>query len=822
MSNAVVGALRVTLGLDSAAFENGLDGARKQLATAGANMQKVGSRMAGIGAGMSVAITAPFIALGAHLLQGSQDAAHAAGQVNAALTSMGGASGKTADELFAAAEAMRNLTGVDDDEILTKVTANLLTFGNVSGEAFDRAQMAALDLAARMQGDLQGATMMIGKALNDPVKGLAALGRAGIQFTEQQKEQIKSMVAAGDAAGAQAIMLGELEKQFGGAAKAAGDADVWKPLKTALMDLEGAFEPLIRDVMAPLVQHVGAAVKAFAALSPTTQKFIAIGAAVAAAIGPILVGFGAMVSAVGAITAAFAGGGFLAGILPFLGPIGIGVAAVTAAFVFWGDDIIPILKAFGKQIGDVLGPKVQPLFDAVKGAVGALGDVFAAVFAGGGDGSATANLQTFGTVVSRVLGAAVDLITGAVNVITNVLRALAALLRGDFSAMWNALGSAVKAVVVAIGSAFETLFPNVSKWVRATVEGVRDWLVTRFQSMVVEPVKRKIDQVSGFFFGLYDAVVGHSYIPDMVEGVAAWMAKLDAGMVVPAKNATAATKSAFEQLRDDVAAIIEGLMTDAEKAERDLQNKLATIRKGVAAGQITPELGQRLEGGVIGEGLAMPEVPRLDPTKPLIDPDAQAAMNSLGQSTQQMGLLMQEALGGVMDATSSLADGLVNLALTGEGSLGDLLASFIATVAKIIIEMLALKAIEMVTGIPVSAMIGGGGGARGGMGDFFGNLLGFQRGGSFSVGGSGTADSKLVAFRATPGERVDISTKGQQRDTAGGATAVHVVPSRYFDVQVQKVATPLVAQGMARAVQVSGQVIPAQQGRRARNSFGVG
>lgn len=54
-------------------------------------------------------------------------------------------------------------------------------------------------------------------------------------------------------------------------------------------------------------------------------------------------------------------------------------------------------------------------------------------------------------------------------------------------------------------------------------------------------------------------------------------------------------------------------------------------------------------------------------------------------------------------------------------------------------------------------------------GDLFSgfNLPGFATGGSFMVGGSGGTDSKLVAFKATPGERVDVRTPGQQRATSG-------------------------------------------------------
>jgi len=40
-------------------------------------------------------------------------------------------------------------------------------------------------------------------------------------------------------------------------------------------------------------------------------------------------------------------------------------------------------------------------------------------------------------------------------------------------------------------------------------------------------------------------------------------------------------------------------------------------------------------------------------------------------------------------------------------------------------------------------------------------ILGFARGGSFDVGGSGSTDSKFVGFRATPGEHVEVTPPGQ-------------------------------------------------------------
>lgn len=48
------------------------------------------------------------------------------------------------------------------------------------------------------------------------------------------------------------------------------------------------------------------------------------------------------------------------------------------------------------------------------------------------------------------------------------------------------------------------------------------------------------------------------------------------------------------------------------------------------------------------------------------------------------------------------------------------------------------------------------------------DLQGFATGGQFFVGGAGGTDSQLVAFRATPGERVSVETPSQQKGRSGG------------------------------------------------------
>jgi hypothetical protein len=78
------------------------------------------------------------------------------------------------------------------------------------------------------------------------------------------------------------------------------------------------------------------------------------------------------------------------------------------------------------------------------------------------------------------------------------------------------------------------------------VEGVRSAFATLGQLM--DGVREKTDAVKEYFRSLYDAVVGHSYIPDMVDEIGRHMQNLDVAMTAPARNATVATAKIFEGL----------------------------------------------------------------------------------------------------------------------------------------------------------------------------------------------------------------------------------------------------------------------------------
>lgn len=148
--------------------------------------------------------------------------------VATAVTTTGKAAGFTVEQLAQEAENLMKNTVFDDDQILKDVTSQLLTFANVTGDTFLKAQKSALDLNTVLGGDLQGTTIQLGKALENPIKGVTALSKAGVTFTEQQKAQIKVLVESNKIQEAQAIILDEINAKYGNQAEALANTDTGK------------------------------------------------------------------------------------------------------------------------------------------------------------------------------------------------------------------------------------------------------------------------------------------------------------------------------------------------------------------------------------------------------------------------------------------------------------------------------------------------------------------------------------------------------------------------------------------------------------------
>jgi hypothetical protein len=198
----------------------GLKQAQYQLNKVRGNFQALGRNAAIAG----VAIGTVAIGLGKSV-QAAAEAQKIMAQTNAVLRSTGTTANGTATDIANLSETLSRQTAVDD-ELIQSGANLLLTFKNIQNQAglnndiFDQTVQATLDVSRAMGTDASTEAIRLGKALNDPVKGLSALSRVGIQFTAQQKDQIKALTESGDLLGAQKIILAELQSQFGGSAQA--------------------------------------------------------------------------------------------------------------------------------------------------------------------------------------------------------------------------------------------------------------------------------------------------------------------------------------------------------------------------------------------------------------------------------------------------------------------------------------------------------------------------------------------------------------------------------------------------------------------------
>jgi phage-related protein len=459
---------------------------------------KMGALGKAVAGGMAVGAV---VAFGKASVGAAMESEVATARLDQVFRSMGDTTGKAAKEAEAYASVLSKKIGVDDDAIKA-AQAQLATFGAVSNETaraagiFDRTTAAAADLAAAGFGTLDSNAVQLGKALQDPVKGLAALGKSGVTFTEEQKAMIAGMVESGDLLGAQQVVLKAVEGQVKGTAEATATSSdkmtvafgetqeavgaallpVLEKLLPLLTKLAGFIERNISWIL-PLAAAFGVLAVAWNIASVAATLF---GTSMLAALWPVLL----IIAAIAAIVAIV----YL--LITHWDTIKAAAAAVWAAIQVAWDAILAVIQGVWDGIkagADAVWQAIQTAFDAILGVVRKVWDWI------------SANWPTLLAILTGPIGLAVLLIVRHWDTI-----------RDAILAVWN--------------------------WIKSTWNTLVSILTQPFESAALI-IKAAIDRVRGIISGAWDFISGIvTSITDAITGIPGKIGDIGARVAGMLKN----------------------------------------------------------------------------------------------------------------------------------------------------------------------------------------------------------------------------------------------------------------------------------------------
>jgi flagellar basal body rod protein FlgC len=256
-----VGSIYYEASIDSKGVKSGAEEIQGHLGSLKTGFSGLSSSLSQIGIAISGVIAAKaFIGFLKDSVTAAGDAGRIMKQTNAVIASTGGVAGLSADSIRKMAEEIQKSTRISDDAVQTGMNM-LLTFTKIGKDVFPQATQAMIDMATAMNGgitpdaeQLKDTAIRLGKALQDPVLGVTALRRVGVNFNETQTKMIEKMVESGKQMEAQKYILAELSREFGGSASAQvkGFGGQLEQLKNQFND----FQELVGNIVIPVLSYM--------------------------------------------------------------------------------------------------------------------------------------------------------------------------------------------------------------------------------------------------------------------------------------------------------------------------------------------------------------------------------------------------------------------------------------------------------------------------------------------------------------------------------------------------------------------------------------
>lgn len=221
--------LKIDVTADATKARQELQGVSSQID----GLEKVNTKAAAAFGKVSASVAAVTVAVGAavkvskELINTYSTQLLAETKLDAALRASGNQYSLSARRLKEYASSLQDVTRFGDEAII-EAQSLLVATKKLNEEGIERTLAASADLAEALGTDIKSAAQTLAKVLQEPTSGLDRLKQSGINFTEQEKDQIKKLTEANKLYEAQAIVLGKVEASYGGMAKAIAETDAGK------------------------------------------------------------------------------------------------------------------------------------------------------------------------------------------------------------------------------------------------------------------------------------------------------------------------------------------------------------------------------------------------------------------------------------------------------------------------------------------------------------------------------------------------------------------------------------------------------------------
>lgn len=795
--NSVIGALRVVLGMDSASFDKGLNEAQKSLNRFSRDMQKVSAKLTSLGAGLTLGLSAPLVALGAKMT-----------------------------DMAIRAEEMKSAFAVSFGTMAKDVEAWAVKTGDALGRSTEEMQQGALVMHGLFKagGPATAQTAALAKQFAvlaqdlssfhdvDPTEALAALKsglsgeseplrRFNVYLTENAVRLQAVKMGLGSMKGelsevakiqarAALIMAATSEAQGDVARTSDSAANQIRRAKAEWQELAVLIGSKIIPALKPVVKALADMIQAFGTLSPGVQTAVLVFGAVAVAIGPVLIGLGSLIGALSTLSAAFAtatgaaGTAGMAGAMSaLLNPVTLVIAAVAALTVGLGLLMYAHSDAAIKADADKKAhERLDPILTAVRESM----DKAAA---------ATGQLRK-----SHLEAADAAFIRGEAEL--EAARKTLAAARANLAAAKKTDSNLGLQAMTGGMPGFNTAMADMQETrAAAALKAAEDVLIKARLG------ERRGSRGQGTTFHVIKPSDAFKET-EAIKGLGA--AVSDTGeKTKKAKADTRDYAEEWDRLR-------ESLMGDNQRAMEDRADQIKLLNELMAKGTI----------GVQGYAEALRLMDEKDfrdsfkaadvgPSPTLVDglPTDKVVFRGQLASTEQVTEFQNQIAG-------AFRNGLQALKYGGTQGLFEWMAdSFTNRLLDNLADDLSRIFTQLVN--QMGSTNGQNGGTNWGqmfsaVMSWFGGSEGFATGGSFKVGGSGRADSKFVGMRLTPGEMVDIRRPGQANDNIGGALRVDVTPSPLFNVMVTRTSTAAAAASGQAAYSKATRDVPARMQDRNR------